>query len=155
MTGPKLLLVIPPCMFCHDQDAVLEVMTRWACWASLCSDCAGRYGGEGRELRAAPAEPPLPSAEQVADYVGAQAWKRARATLRGRPQAPHEYTLLWRSTDPWQQLRVLSFIRQVGEPRRWGRDTFHYWVHGDYEYWALAPRETILNRRHLSWPSSV
>jgi hypothetical protein len=142
-------------MFCYDQDAALEVLTTWGCWASLCRDCAGQYGGAGRELRAAPAEPPLPTLEQAGAYVEAQQFRRARPTFHGRPQAPHEYCLLWRSTDPWMQLRVLAFIREHGERRRWGRFFHHYWTWGDWEYWSLAPRETILNRRGLDWPTTA
>ena len=115
-------------------------------------------GGEDqprRELRAGPAEPPLPSEAEAGAYVEAQTWKRARPTLRGRPQAPHEYVLLWRSSDPRLQLQVLAFIRATGERRRWGRNWHSYWVRGDWEYWSLPPRETILNRRHLDWPTTA
>ena len=35
----------------------------------------------------------------------------------------------------------------------WGHHFHHYWTWGDHEYWAMPPRETILNRRRLDWPS--
>ncbi len=152
----KLVLVIPPCGFCWDRDAVFEVLTRWGCWASLCTACAGRHDSgreEPRLLRAGAAAEPLPTAAEAGAYVEAQTWTRARPTFHGRPQAPHAYVLLWKATDPWLQLRVLAYIRAVGEPRKWGRKTHHYWVHGDWEHWAMPVRETILNRRHLDWPT--
>jgi hypothetical protein len=153
----KLVLVIPPCGFCWDRDAVWEVMTRWGCSASLCAECTGKHAS-GREepqlLKAGAAVPPLPTEAEAGAYVEAQTWTRAKPTFHGRPQAPHEYVLLWKSTDPWLQLRVLAFIRATGEPRRWGRKVHHYWTWGAYEAWAMPPRETILNRRHLSWPTT-
>lgn len=69
------------------------------------------------------------------------------------PKWPHEYVLVWLSPDPWLHLRVVAFIRAVGERRRWGHHFHHYWTWGDHEYWAMPPRETILNRRRLDWPS--
>ena len=150
----KLVLVIPPCGFCWDRDATAEMDTIWGCEASLCPVCAGRIGvpGTERELVTAAAQPPLPTAAEAGAYVESQTWTRAQPTFHGRPQAPHEYVLIWKSTDPWLQLRVLAMIRAVGEPRRWGRKVHRYWIHGDYEYWSLPIRETILNRRHLDWP---
>jgi hypothetical protein len=151
----KLVLVIPPCGFCWDRDATEEVDTVWGCTASLCPVCSGKYawGGTGRRLVVAAAQPPLPTPAEAGAYVEAQTWTRAQPTFHGRPQAPHEYVLLWKSTDPWLQLRVLAFIRATGEPRRWGRKVHHYWIRGDWEYWAMPNRETILNRRHLDWPT--
>jgi hypothetical protein len=151
----KLVLVVPPCGFCWDRDATAEMDTIWGCEASLCPVCAGRIGVPGTERRlvTAAAQPPLPTAEEARAYAEAQVYTRARPEFRGRPQAPHEYCLLWKSTDPWMQLRVLAFLRARGEPRRWGRKVHHYQVWGDWEWWAMPPRETILNRRHLDWPS--
>ena len=152
----KLVLVIPPCGFCWDREATEEVTTIWGCYASLCPVCSGRYAlpGTERRLVVAAAQEPRPTKAEATAYIGSQEWVRARPTFHGRPQAQHEYVLLWRSTDPWFQLRVLAMIRAVGEPRRWGRKLHHYWQPGDgFEYWAMPPRETILNRRHLDWPS--
>jgi hypothetical protein len=148
------VLVIPPCGVCWDKDAAVEVLTIWGWWASLCMDCAERYGGAGRELRAGPDQPPLITEAQAGAYVESQAFKRARPTFHGRPQAPHEYVLLVRSADPERHLRVVAWIRQNGERRRWGRNWHHYWTWGDYEYWELSPRDTILNRRGLDWPTT-
>jgi hypothetical protein len=150
----KLVLVIPPCGFCWDRDATVEATTIWGCQASLCVICAERYRRDGApvlRLVTAAARPPLPTAAEAGAYVEAQTWTRARPTFHGRPQAPHEYVLLWKSADPWTQLRVLAAIRARGEPRRWGRKVHHYWTWGEHEYWAMPPRETILNRRHLDW----
>jgi len=151
----KPVFTIPPCMFCFDRDASEEVMTRFGCVAVLCFQCARKY----RDPLAVPlylvpaaARGQLPTEAEAVAYVEAQEFTRAQSTFRGRPQAPHEYVLLWKSTDPWMQKRVLEFIREHGEARRWGRKTHHYWTHGDYEYWAMPPRETILNRRRLDWP---
>jgi hypothetical protein len=154
----KIVLAIPLCSLCRDKIATVEV-TCWGWLAWLCEDCADRYADPGaprRELHAGPAEPPLPTEAEAGAYVEAQAWKRARPTFRGRPQAPHEYVLIWRSTDPAMQLRVLAFIREHGVRRRYGRDWHHYWQPGDgYEYWDINAQETILNRRHLSWPTTA
>jgi hypothetical protein len=151
----KYVLVIPPCGFCWDRDATEEVETVWDCTASLCMQCARLYRrpdshtlylviGAGRE--------PLVTSVQAGAFMEEQTWTRAQPTFRGRPQAPHEYCLLWRATDPWMQLRVVAFIRATGERRRWGRNWHTYWTYGEHEYWAMRPRETILNRRHLEWP---
>lgn len=147
----KLVLVIPPCGFCWDRDAVEETETVWGCVASLCPICADKIGrpGTGRRLVTAAAQPPLPTREEAGAYVEAQTWTFARTM----PKWPHEYVLIWKSTSPWTQLRVLAFIRATGERRKWGRHFHHYWTWGDHEYWAMPPRETILNRRRLDWPS--
>jgi hypothetical protein len=152
-TELKLVLVIPPCGFCFDRDATTEMMTAWGCEASLCPVCAGKIGmaGTERKLVTAAALAPLPTAAEARAYAEAQTYTRARPTFHGRPQAPHEYVLIWKSTDPWMQLRVLAWLRKNGEPRRWGRKTHHYQVWGDWEWWAMPIRETILNRRRLDW----
>jgi hypothetical protein len=122
----------------------------------LCAECTSRYAS-GREepqlLRAGAAVEPLPTEAEAGAYVAAQTWTRARPTFHGRPQAKHEYVLLWKSTDPFLQLRVLAMIRAIGEARRWGRKMHHYWTPpgSDYEHWAMNPRESILNRRRLDW----
>jgi len=147
----KLVLVIPPCGFCWDRDAQYEVMTRWGCWASLCAECIANLDSgreEPRLLKAGAAVGPRLTAEQAGAYVDAQEWVFAKTM----PKWPHEYVLIWRSPDPWLHLRVVAFIRSVGERRRWGRHFHHYWTWGDHEYWAMPPRETILNRRRLDWP---
>jgi hypothetical protein len=158
-TGIKLILVVPPCSFCWDQDAAVEATTTWFWQASLCMDCAERIGGDRsgwRELQVGPAQPPLITEEQAGAYVESQTFKRARPTYMGRPQPKHEYVLLRRSADPELHLRVVSYIRAVGDRRRWHGGDYHtYWTHGDYEYWAMAPRHVILNRRHLSWPTTA
>jgi hypothetical protein len=154
----KLVLVQPPCSFCWDKAAAVEVTTIWSWQASLCMDCAERIGSDRsgwRELRAGPGEPPLPTEAEAGAYVESQTWKRCRPTFRGRPQPKHEYVLLRRSTSPALQLRVLYFIREHGERRRFGGSYHHYWTWGDYEYWELSPQDTILNRRHLSWPTTA
>jgi|SRR5215469_7379599 len=148
----KLVLVIPPCGFCWDRDATEEVMTQWGCWASLCMSCARKYRARGshtRYLAPGAGQEPLPTAEQAGEYVESQEWTFARTM----PKWPHEYVLIWKSTDPWMQFRVLAFIRETGERRRWGRNWHTYWTWRDHEYWAMRPRETIINRRQLDWPS--
>jgi hypothetical protein len=153
VTGPKLVLTSPVCMFCRDKIATVETVA-WGCHADLCPVCADQYADRGqprRELRAGPAEPPLITEAEVVAYVEAQQWRRARPMLRGRPQLPHEYVLIWKSTDPWRQLQVLSYIRANG-PRIRG---YHRCTWGDFEYWSLAPDQTILNRRHLDWPTTA
>jgi hypothetical protein len=146
----KLVLLIPACSFCYERDAVFEVVTVWGCWASLCPACAGRFDS-GREepalLKAGAAVEPLLTAAEAGAYVESQHFVYAKTM----PKWPHEYVLLWKSTAPWTQLRVLAFIRAVGERRRWGRNWHTYWTHGEHEYWAMRSTETILNRRHLDW----
>ena len=152
----KLVLVIPPCGFCWDRDASEEVMTRWGVEAHLCAYCSVKLRDPQSPIRylvpGAARLRALPTPAEAGAYVEAQDFTRARATFRGSPQAPHEYVLVWKSTDPWMQFRVLAFIREHGERRRWGRNWHTYWTWRDYEYWAMRPRETILNRRRLDWP---
>lgn len=96
--------------------------------ASLCPICADKIGrpGTGRRLVTAAAQPPLPTREEAGAYVEAQTWTFARTM----PKWPHEYVLIWKSTSPWTQLRVLAFIRATGERRKWGRHFHHYWTWG-------------------------
>jgi hypothetical protein len=151
----KYILAARPCEVCYDRDAVAEVTTIWGVTACLCEPCSAEYG-TGHDpvlLRAGPAQEPLPTEAEARAYVEVQTFTRARPTFRGRPQPMHEYCLLSRSTAPYEQLRVLAFIRANGELRPYGRDWFHYWVHGDWTYWSLAPRTTILNRRRNDWPA--
>jgi hypothetical protein len=56
----KLLLVIPPCGFCWDRDAVEEAETVSGCVESLCPICADKFGrpGTGRRLVTAAAAHP-------------------------------------------------------------------------------------------------
>jgi hypothetical protein len=149
------VLVLPPCMFC-DRAAGVET-TAFGVRADLCAEHASQYGADAlsRPLRAGPAALPLPTGAEAGAYVESQAYRRARPTYLGRPQAPHEYVLLRRSTDPWTQLRVLAFIREHGERRRFQGSYHRYWTWGDYEYWELQPAwNTILNRRGLDWPTT-
>ena len=154
MAREKYVLVIPPCGFCWDRDGTEEVETIWDCAANLCPQCARLYqrpDSPARTLVLGADREPLITGTQAGAYVAEQTWTRAQPTFRGRPQAPHEYVLLWRSTDPWLQLRVLAYIRVNGVRRRWGPKWHTYWEHGEHEYWAMPPRETILNRRHQDW----
>jgi hypothetical protein len=151
----KLVMSVSPCVVCFDQDAVFEVAVPGRCAALVCGEHVARLRGDRVPLRPWASAVPLPTADEVAVYVEAQEFRRAQENYRGRPQAPHEYILLERCTDPWMQLRCLAFWREHGEARRWYSSWHHYWVHGEYEYWAMPPRETIINRRHLSWPTHV
>jgi hypothetical protein len=98
----------------------------------------------------------------VRAYLAGQDFRRART-----PEAPHEYLLLTRSTDPWAHLCVIAWLAVNGTPGRWtvpggkGRAlTYRYFDAGDgWEYWASPPAAfapawkppaaapTILNRR--------
>jgi hypothetical protein len=150
------VLLIPRCGLC-DKDATVETIA-WGCRADLCAEHADQYADHRqprRTLRAGPAALPLLSEDEAGLYVESQTYRRARPVYRGRPQAPHEYLLARRSPDPWTQLRLLAFIREHGERRRFSGSYHPYWTWGDYEYWELSPQDTILNRRHLSWPTTA
>jgi len=151
VAGPEIIKIIMgavPCGVCWDADAVCEVRTVWGWWASLCEDHAGEFGDpdyEWRELVIGPGAGPWQITEaEAARYVESQSFVFARTM----PRAPHEYVLLRRSTDPSMHLRTVAWIRANGERRRWRSGHYHtYWTHGFYEYWAMAPRDVILNRR--------
>jgi len=149
----KHILVIPPCGFCWDRDASEEVMTRWGVEAHLCASCSRKLRDPAAPIRylvpGAARLQPLPTPEEAGAYVESQEFTYARTM----PKYPHEYVLIWKSTDPWMQFRVLALIREIGDRRKWGRNWHHYWTWGEYEYWAMRPRETILNRRRLDWPA--
>jgi hypothetical protein len=159
----RVVIAAPICQFCYDRDATHEVTTVQGWTALLCDRDMRRVAAPGsrpRRLVVGPARS-LPSVAEVQAFVAAQRWTRAQPTFRGRPQAPHEYCLIWDSTDWAAQLRVLAWLREYGEsrpfpPRATGRHRkiHHYWQYGGYEYWAMPPRETILNRRHLDWSPS-
>jgi len=146
----KLVGVMPPCGMCFDNDAAEEVI-RNAITMSVCRRCSRVLHLPATHRRRLVLGSEQASRDEAVAFIEAQEWTRAQPTLHGRRQAPHEYCLIWKSTDPWMQLRVLAFIRGHGERRRWGRNFHTYWIHGEYEYWAMPERESILNRRHLSW----
>jgi hypothetical protein len=113
--------------------------------AFTCDRCAALLADPEQdrlELRVAPMVAGC-TEEEAGRYVESQTYTFA-STM---PETPHYYVLLHNSTDPDTHLRVVNWIRANGEPRPWGRKVHHYWTHGNYEYWAMPPRETILNRR--------
>jgi hypothetical protein len=72
------------------------------------------------------------------------------------PDAPHEYLLLSRATDPVRHLRLIDLIRRTGEPGRFRNATYAYRLWGNWVYWASPPvnwgrnppiLDSILNRR--------
>jgi len=158
MTHPngriKLVGVIPRCGFCFDNEAEEEVIYSGIA-VSLCRRCLRVVRPPARARRSLRLGAEPATEEETVAFVEAQEYTRAQPTFRGRPQAPHEYVLIWKSTDPWMQLRVLAFIRANGERRRWGPKWHTYWTHGEWEYWAMPPTESILNRRRLDWPTTV
>jgi hypothetical protein len=141
-----------------DEAARWLVFTPWRAWAMLCTACRDQIGGlPVLPLEEVPAREPLISEQEARDYCAAQRWKFARSM----PEWPHEYVLLnpgrqpGHSTDPWMHLRVVAFIRAVGQ-KRWfapSRRLHAYWQPGDgTEVWTLRPVDTILNRQHLEGP---
>jgi hypothetical protein len=146
---PRLVMCLPPCMWCTDKDATVEIFTKLGCLADLCAEDAELLRAPrrtGRPIAVAASAGPLVPAEVVAEYLAAQTWTYAKSM----PRWPHEYVLLRRSTDPQAHLNAVAFIRAHGEARRWGRKTHHYWQPGDgREYWTMRESDTILNRREL------
>jgi len=136
---------IPICASCLRNDAEFLVrLPGRGGWAHLCSRCAEPLAQWKEPLISAPAENACHEAD-VAAYVESQRFTFA-STM---PRIPHYYVLLRRSTNPDMHLRVVEWIRRVGEPRRWHGKVHHYWTFGHYEYWAMQPQETILNRRDV------
>jgi hypothetical protein len=142
-------MVIPPCGSCFRNDAELAAVVGGS-WAYLCRRCAS----EGVADRAWDWKPLLVgplldgcTEDEVRRYVRSQRFTFARTM----PDIPHYYVVLHRSTDPLLHLRAVNWIRENGQSRRFarGKPPNHYWTDGNYEYWALPQRETILNRRDL------
>jgi hypothetical protein len=150
--APRLVMCLPPCIWCTDKDATVEVFTILGSLASVCDDCAAILVAPrriGTALVVAASAGPLPPAEAIADYLAAQEWVFARSM----PKTPHEYVLLRKSADPAMHLNAVAFIRANGEPRpwRWPPRTHHYWQPGDgWEYWTMRESDTILNRRIIA-----
>jgi hypothetical protein len=154
----KYVLWLPHCSFCYDSPAEFEVITMWdsaAAW--LCAEHMAEYQHPGSpvfRLLLGAERRPLPTREEVVQYIGAQAFQRARPTFRGRPQAPHEYVTIQRATDALMQMRCLSWIRANGSRRQYAGRWHTYFEPGDgFSYWELGPCETILNRRRMDWPA--
>jgi hypothetical protein len=119
--------------------------------ARLCDECSGDFTGPRRLLIPAADLAPLLTEEEAAKYVSAEFWTLARTV----PEDPHEYLLLRISHDQWTHLRLIRYIREVGEKRTWrrskaqARQVYSYWRSGDYEYWPMATNDTLINRRSL------
>jgi hypothetical protein len=152
----RYVLIRPPCDWCSSpyrpKTATIETATTvGGAIARLCADCAEVIGDPPytRLLDAAEAVD-LITADQAAAYLAAHPWTYAKTV----PEDPHEYLLIHRSADPWMHLRVIRYIRETGERRKWrhprgaGSGTYAYWAPGDgWEYWPLGDSETVLNRR--------
>jgi hypothetical protein len=91
-----------------------------------------------------PADPP--EDYDPRPYIEANEWTYART----RPQNPHEYLLLHKSTDWREHLRFLRWIRVHGEVERWlDRRDYPYRTVDGWRYWSLClvNDEVIINRR--------
>jgi hypothetical protein len=79
-------------------------------------------------------------------YIEAHEWTYAKT----RPENPHWYLLIRKSSDWREHLRFLRWIRVHGEIERWrdGRNYPYCTVDG-WRYWALCNvnDEVIINRR--------
>jgi hypothetical protein len=150
----RLVIARPPCEWCSSpyrpKTATVETATTvGGASARLCDDCADTIGtGLRVALVDAAKNAPLLTANSAAAYVATETWTYAKSV----PNEPHEYLLLARSTDPATHLRVIRYIRETGERRRWARDRrwYHYWPEAGHEYWAMGDSETMLNRRVIT-----
>jgi hypothetical protein len=138
------VLARPSCAICGD-PAEWNVLTTWDCWACLCTAHRDLHGLDSGPLWVAAEMAPLIEPEQAGAYLAAQTWVYARTM----PKWPHEYVLLARSSDPWEHLRVVWFIRQTGVKRRFAGRLHSYWQSGGHEYWTMRATDTILNRKEL------
>jgi hypothetical protein len=146
--GTTVMLTMPRCSLCTGTAVIAAVV--FGSPACLCRACATRTEhASPLLLRAAGAAGPPPSPGEVAAFLAAQTWTSARSM----PDWPHEWVMARRSTDVWMALRVIEFIRETGNRRRWHADWFWYWTPegSEYEYWSMNPGETVINRRRLDW----
>jgi len=152
----RYVLRRPPCDWCSSpyapKTATVETATGiGGAIARLCAECADLIGaGPRTPLRDAADMNALPTEAEVAAYLtGEQGWTFARTV----PDTPHEYLLLRRSMDPYMHLRVVRFIRERGERRKWtapnkARVECSYWTAGGREHWTMpSESDPILNRR--------
>jgi hypothetical protein len=150
MTDSRPVLALPACLLCTDRGARWEVTIR-GCAAWVCDEHLPMVTGH-LDPGAYPVAltdrggwPPA-TAGEVAEYLAAQEWTYAKTM----PKWPHEYVLWRRSADLHGHLRVVAFIREHGEKRRWRGRVHSYWQPGDgWEYWTMRDFDTILNRRKL------
>jgi hypothetical protein len=79
-------------------------------------------------------------------YIATNRWTYARTM----PENPHEYVVLRKSTDPYEHLRFLAWIRGSGNLEHFkGRDYEFVEIDG-WRYWAMGTdqlEQTIINRR--------
>jgi hypothetical protein len=155
---PPIVVMVPrPCEWCSTglyqrRRAEVQTPTR-AGLARLCLTCAAAIGaGPAAPLVPIADELPLIGEDDAAFYVGGHTWTEAKTA-----DYPHAYLLLTSSRDPVMHLRVVRFIRETGERRRWaptsgpaaGRKmTCSYWQCGDFDYWTMPSQfDPILNRK--------
>jgi hypothetical protein len=94
---------------------------------------------------------PLPDDHEATEYLTYEAGFTYAKTV---PDAPHEYLLLSRASDPLHQLRLIDLIRRTGSPGSFRGWRYAYRTWGDWTYWASPPAgrppavaDSILNRR--------
>ncbi len=139
------------------RDAALSALTVWEALSATIvpDDGAGllspRLAYDVRAIQAAMAELrrllPAPARDyDPRPYIAANHWVFARTM----PDNPHEYVVIHDSTDPYEHLMFLEWIRSVGDIEHYrGRDYEYVTVDG-YRYWAMGPsgpEHTIINRR--------
>ena len=149
--GTTVMRTMPRCSLCTGTAVIAAMVAGYP--AHLCKACAGRTGhATPMLLQAAGVAAPLPSPEEAAAFLAAQQWTGARTM----PDWPHEYVVARKSGDVWLALRVIELIRSTGVHRKWHSDWFWYWTPegSEYEYWAMNPGETVINRRRLDWDAS-
>jgi hypothetical protein len=85
----------------------------------------------------------LPPDHDPRPFISAQQWRYAKSM----PWHPHEYVMLHKSTDVFDHIRFLLWLRPTGEIEMYKGDPYRYREVDGYRYWALAPAFTIINRR--------
>jgi hypothetical protein len=76
-------------------------------------------------------------------YIAAHEWRYAKT----RPANPHEYVVLVASSDPYEHLKFLEWVRRYGQVETWAGREYRYQEVDGWRYWALGPNDTIINRR--------
>jgi hypothetical protein len=85
--------------------------------------------------------------EHFKDYISQVHWRFARTYAK---TFPHEYTSKdWRPDLKDRFERVVTFIRERGQPERFFRKTYIYFYHDGFKYWTMGdtlPHTIIINR---------
>ena len=84
----------------------------------------------------------------VIEFLLSHDWTFAKSM----PTIPHWYIVKNRSSNYKAFEAVVDFIQRNGTPKRFGKVTYKYFVHGGFQYWTMGypPNETtIINRAEI------